>query len=191
MHSYIKLSTLNDFIFCPKSIYYHKLYDNYNPNLYHEKAQKEWKIAHESIDNKRYSSKKNIIQSLDVYSEFYWILWKIDIFDITKWNLIERKNKIKLDKNSNPIIYLWYKYQLWWQMYCLEELGYHVSNLWIHSLKDNKKYKIYKPSTKEFFNFYQLLKEYNNFNLFQKNWKQNIKKCRKCIYRELCDSYTW
>jgi hypothetical protein len=40
MESYIKLSTLNDFIFCPKSIFYHNLYDQYNDELYQEDAQK-------------------------------------------------------------------------------------------------------------------------------------------------------
>gem|GEM_PF-2376169 len=39
MESYIKLSTLNDFIFCPKSIYYHTLYDSYEKKLYQDEAQ--------------------------------------------------------------------------------------------------------------------------------------------------------
>jgi CRISPR-associated protein Cas4 len=62
MENYIKLSTLNDFIFCPKSIYYHNLYDNYNKNLYQEEAQKSGTIAHESIDNQTYSTRKDILQ---------------------------------------------------------------------------------------------------------------------------------
>ena len=52
MESYIKLSTLNDFIFCPKSIYYHTLYDSYEKKLYQDEAQIAWTIAHETIDNK-------------------------------------------------------------------------------------------------------------------------------------------
>jgi hypothetical protein len=39
MENYIKLSTLNDFIFCPKSIYYHNLYENYEKKLYQEESQ--------------------------------------------------------------------------------------------------------------------------------------------------------
>ncbi|MDR1945199.1 MAG: hypothetical protein LBQ59_03905 [Candidatus Peribacteria bacterium] len=62
MESYIKLSTLNDFIFCPKSIYYHTLYDQYNKELYQEEVQKAGTIAHETIDNKHYSTKKDILQ---------------------------------------------------------------------------------------------------------------------------------
>jgi len=62
MESYIKLSTLNDFIFCPKSIYYHNLYDNYEKKLYQEEAQIAGTIAHEAVDNKTYSSRKDILQ---------------------------------------------------------------------------------------------------------------------------------
>ena len=97
MESYIKLSTLNDFIYCEKSIFYHKLYDNYNENLFQKKAQIEWKLIHQAIDNKTYSSRKNILQWLEVYSEEYKIMWKIDIFNIETWELIERKTQIFKD----------------------------------------------------------------------------------------------
>lgn len=191
MESYIKLSTLNDFIFCPKSIYYHELYDNYNSNLYHEKAQKEWKIAHKNIDEKTYSTSKFCYQSLEVYSEEYKIHWKIDIFNALSWELIERKNQIYIDENWKPKIYLWYKYQLWWQMFCLEEEWFEVKSLYFYSVKDNKKYRIYKPSEKEKWQFKEMLEKYRKFDLFQKYWSQNTKKCIKCIYKELCDYYIW
>lgn len=69
MESYIKLSTLNDFIFCPKSIFYHELYDSYEKKLYQEEVQIAGTIAHESIDTAKYSSRKNVLQGLSVYSE--------------------------------------------------------------------------------------------------------------------------
>jgi CRISPR-associated protein Cas4 len=191
MESYIKLSTLNDFIFCPKSIYYHEIYDSYNPNLYHETAQKEWKIAHNSIDNKTYSTSKYFLQSLDVYSEQYWIHGKIDLYNIRTGELIERKNQIHRDEEWKEKIYTGYKYQLWWQMFCLLEMWYQVESLWFYSVKDNKKYRIYKPSTKELIQFENMLNNYKRFDLLAKNWKQNTQKCIKCIYRELCDYYIW
>jgi len=191
METYIKLSTLNDFIFCPKSIYYHTLYDNYDKNLYQEKAQKEGTKVHEAVDNKTYSSLRYILQWISVYGEHYKIAWKIDIFNTLTWELIERKNKIFLDENKKPKIYLWQKYQLWWQMFCLEEMWYNVKSLWIYSVKDNKKYRIYKPSDQQLSQFTKTLKKYRKFDLFQKNWHQNSKKCIKCIYRELCDYYIW
>lgn len=191
MESYIKLSTLNDFIFCPKSIYYHTLYDSYNKNIYQEQAQKEGTKVHEAVDNKTYSTSKYILQGMSVYGDYYKIAWKIDIFNTNTWELIERKNQIFLDENKNPKIYLWQKYQLWWQMFCLEEMWYNIQSLWIYSVKDNKKYRIYKPSTKQLLAFEKVLNKYRKFDLFQKNWRQNTEKCKKCIYRELCDYYIW
>lgn len=182
MESYIKLSTLNDFIFCPKSIYYHNLYDNYEKKIYQEEAQIAWTIAHESIDNQNYSSRKDILQWLSVYSEKYGIAGKIDLFYIREWKLIERKNKIEK-------IYLWYKYQLWWQMLCLEEMWYNIESLWFYSMSDNKAYKVYKPSFNEMEQFMEFLEKYRKFDLFQKKWTQNTQKCLKCIYKELCDYY--
>ena len=191
MENYIKLSTLNDFIFCPKSIYYHTLYDSYEKNIYQEKAQKEGTKIHEKVDNKTYSSSKHILQAMSVYSEFYQIAWKIDIFNTKTEELIERKTKIFLDKEWKPKIYLWQKYQLWWQMFCLQEMWYNVQSLWIYSVKDNKKYRIYKPNDMQLLKFQKILKEYKNFDLLQKNFRQNTQKCLKCIYRELCDYYIW
>lgn len=182
MESYIKLSTLNDFIFCPKSIYYHNLYDNYEKKLYQEEVQIAWTIAHESIDNGNYSSRKDILQWLSVYSEKYGIAGKIDLFYKREWKLVERKNKIEK-------IYLWYKYQLWWQMLCLEEMWYNVESLWLYSMSDNKTYKVYKPSFNEMEKFLELIEKYRKFDLLQKKWTQNTQKCLKCIYKELCDYY--
>ena len=144
-----------------------------------------------SIDEKTYSTKKNILQSLDVYNEYYKILWKIDIFNIETWELIERKKQIFLDENKKPKIYKWKRYQLWWQMFCLEEMWFEVKSLWIYSIKDNKKYRIYKPSKKEILEFEKTLEKYRKFDLLQKHWKQNANKCKECIYNELCDYYIW
>ncbi len=191
METYIKLSTLNDFIFCPKSIYYHTLYDNYEKNIYQEKAQKEGTKIHEAVDNKTYSTSKHILQWMSVYNEYYKIAGKIDVFNINTEELIERKTKIFLDKEWKPKIYLWQRYQLWGQMFCLQEMWYNVNSLWIYSVKDNKKYRIYKPSTNGLLDFEKFLKKYKKFDLLQKNWQQNTQKCIKCIYRELCDYYIW
>jgi len=191
MESYIKLSTLNDFIFCPKSIYYHTLYDSYEKKLYQDEAQIAWTIAHETIDNKVYSTSKYILQWLDVYSEEFKISWKIDIFNTKTWELIERKNQVHRDENNKEKIYTWYKYQLRWQMFCLEELWYHIKKISLYSMKDNKKYTIYKPDNKWLVKFQNLLEEYRKFNPNTKKWSQNTSKCMKCIYRELCDYYIW
>lgn len=192
METYIKLSTLNDFIYCSKSIFYSNLYhNNYQDKIFKWKKQIEWKIIHKSIDNHTYSTRKNILQGLYVYNDYYKIMWAIDIFDIKTWELIERKTEIFKDEKWKEKIYRWQRYQLWWQMFCLEEMWYEVKSLWIYSVKDNKKYRIYKPSSKEIIEFEWVLEKYKKFDLLQKNWKQNSQKCIKCIYKELCDYYIW
>ena len=181
MENYIKISTLNDFIFCPKSIYFHELYEKYNTSNYHTNYQKEWKINHESIDNQYYSNRKDILQWITIYSEKYKLLWKIDIYDKKTKTLIERKTMIKK-------IYLWYKYQLYAQFFCMKEMWYDVKKLKIYSIKDNKNYFIDIPDKDEKIKFEEFLNTYKNFNP-KKQFKPNRKKCEKCIYKELCDLY--
>ena len=182
MESYIRLSNLNDFIFCPKSIYYHNIYDNYEKKLYQEEAQIAGSIAHESIDNQNYSSRKDVLQWMEVYNEYYKICWKIDLFYMHEWKLVERKNKIEK-------VYLGYKYQLWGQMFCLEEMWYEVRSLQFYSMTDNKVHKLRKPTTDDILNFGHFLEKYRKFDMLSKSWTQNTEKCRRCIYRELCDYY--
>lgn len=182
METYIRLSNLNDFIFCPKSIYYHNIYDSYDKNLYQEEEQKAGTIAHESIDNANYSSRKDILQWTPVYSELYKIAGKIDLFYIKEGKLVERKNKIEK-------IYLGYKYQIWGQMLCLEEAGYKVHQMQFYSMHDNKTYKVYRPSIDELMKFEEMLEKYRKFEILKENWTQNTEKCRRCIYRELCDYF--
>jgi len=189
MENYIRLSTLNDFIFCPKSIFYHTLYESYEKKTYQDEVQIAGTIAHESIDTGKYSSRKDVLQGLSVYSEVYKIAGKIDLFFIKEGKLVERKNQIHRDETGKEKIYLGYKYQLWGQMFCLEELGYRVEKLELHSMKDNKTYKVYRPSEKEEEQFRQMLEKYRKFDLLQEHWRQNTEKCRRCIYRELCDYY--
>ena len=48
MEDYISISTLNDFIFCPYSIYLHNVYMDTDEELYHATPQTKGRIAHES-----------------------------------------------------------------------------------------------------------------------------------------------
>lgn len=58
-----------------------------------------------------------------------------------------------------------------------------------YSLQDNKKYRLYRPSTEELEKFQATIERYKRFSPLRENWKQNTMKCRKCIYRELCDYF--
>jgi CRISPR-associated protein Cas4 len=181
MEEIILISYLNDFIFCPISIYFHKLYGNMETKLYQRDYQINGTDAHKSIDTKTYSTRLDILQGIDVYTEEYGILGKIDIFDIKNGILTERKKKI-------VEIYDGYIFQIYAQYYALNEMGYNVKKIRLHSLDDNKTYNIDLPDEniemKE--KFQKLIKEIREFS-FENFEQTNKKKCEKCIYEPSCD----
>mgnify|MGYP005843521163 CR=1 FL=1 len=181
MESYIPIAYLNDFIFCPRSIYFHQLYGKYNDGLYKKKPQYAGKAAHESIDNKKYSTRKGVLQGLDVYSEVYGLCGKIDVFDISAKCLTERKRSVKT-------IYDGYILQLYAQYYCLLEMGYVVSSLKIHDLSRNKNYSIDLPdeNTQMKEKFLAVVNGLRTYDL-NDSFQPNKLKCQNCIYSNLCD----
>lgn len=90
----ISISNLNDFIFCPVSIYFHSLENDTEKSLYQDEYQINGTAAHEKVDKAEYSDKTSILQAVSVYSERFNIYGKIDIFDVDKGILTERKKKI-------------------------------------------------------------------------------------------------
>lgn len=181
MEETILISYLNDFIFCPVSIYFHKLYGNLDKNIYQSKDQIDGTYAHKTIDTGTYSSRKNILQGIDIYTEEFRIQGKIDTFDIKVGVLTERKNKIKE-------IYDGYIFQLYAQYYALTEMGYTVNKMRFHSIIDNKNYevKIPKEDIEMDNKFRNLIKEMREFNI-EEFEQTNIKKCERCIYEPSCD----
>lgn len=182
MEELIRISILNDFIFCPRSIYYHNIFDNYDESLYHTTFQTNGKHVHKNVDKKKYSSKSSIIQGIDVFNEELGITGKIDLFDLEKKELIERKNKIKT-------IYEGYYLQLFAQYFCLIEMGYEIKKISFYSLSDNKKHKINLPTNEDKERLKEIIDKMNSFNLEDKKFSQNPNKCAMCIYRSLCDYY--
>lgn len=71
---------LNDIIFCPYSIYLHNVYMDTDERLYHAKPQTKGKIAHESVDNKTSSNRKDDLLSLPVYSSQYRLMGRVDVY---------------------------------------------------------------------------------------------------------------
>lgn len=181
MESYIPISYLNDFIFCPRSIYFHQLYGNLSTRLYHDMPQIEGKAAHVTIEGKRYSTRKSILQGIDVYSEKYRICGKIDIFDVETGLLTERKKHI-------ATIYDGYIFQLYAQYYGLTEMGYEVKRLRFYSCDDNKTHPVRLPGEEPEMQsaFEDTIDQINSCDL--ENYVQaNRKKCENCIYKSLCD----
>ena len=86
---YISISTLNDFIFCPYSIYLHNVYMESDEGLYHATPQTKGRNAHETIDAKKASNRAGDLQSLSVLSEEYKLMGKIDLYRAKEKKLIE------------------------------------------------------------------------------------------------------
>ena len=176
----IPISNLNDFIFCPVSIYFHSLEYETEKMTYQDKPQIDGTAAHEKSDSGLYSSKKGILQAVSVYCGKYNVAGKIDIFDSEKGALTERKKKIKT-------VYDGYVFQLFAQYFALSEMGYDVKEIRLYSMDDNRVYKIEKPENDPtmLLKFEELIENINSFDF--DNFKQNnILKCGNCIYEPLC-----
>ena len=181
MDDIIIISNLNDFIFCPVSIYFHGLYGYSDILTYQSKSQLNGTKAHETVDHGNYSTRKEILTGIDVYSEKYRIIGKIDVYDSRKRMLIERK------KHVNKI-YDGYVFQLYGQYYSMVEMGYTVDFLKIHSIDDNKNYNIALPE-----NDLEMKQKFENLictmRTFDMNGfvQDNAQKCSNCIYEDACD----
>lgn len=181
MEELILISYLNDFIYCPISIYFHRLYGNRDTMLYHTKAQIDGLAAHSSIDTGQYTTSKNILQGIEVYSEKYGIIGKIDMYDKHKKILTEKKKHIE-------IIYDGYIFQLYAQYFAMTEMGYEIEEIRLYSIDTNKVYKVKLPKDDPimYSKFEELLKNIRTFDVHK--FKQtNIEKCSKCIYEPSCD----
>lgn len=175
------ISLINDFIFCPASIYFHGLYYGIDTMLYQAEDQINGCFSHTAIEEGRYSSRKNILQATPVYSEKYNITGKIDIFDTQSGLLTERKRKVS-------VIYDGYVLQLYAQYFCLMEMGFKVNKMRIYSMTDNKTHPIALPEEDPAMlsKFLATIHYMQNFSLdgYQQT---NKEKCMRCIYEPACD----
>lgn len=180
MTDYIPLSTLNDFIFCPYSIYLHSVYMEAAEDLYKATPQTRGTIAHEGVDQKKSSTRKTDIMSLPVYSDEFGISGKIDIYKQDRKLLIERKNNLKR-------IFRGQIYQLWGQYFCMKEMGFEVEHLAFYEISTNKMIDVDLPEEEgreEFLGFIRKFKEYDPLTT---TFCINPNKCVHCIYCNLCD----
>jgi CRISPR-associated exonuclease Cas4 len=182
MEIYLRITQLNDFIFCPRSIYFHNIYEeNYNEDMFHKTWQKKGQAAHKAIDKGYYSSSKDILQGMTVYSEKYQLVGKIDTFNLKSGELTERKYSITK-------VYDGFRYQIYAQYFALLEMGYNVKSLKLYSKKSNLSYPINLPNEKDIKEFESVIDNIHDFSLEQP-FTQNPQKCHNCIYNPLCDIY--
>lgn len=179
MEDYISISSLNDYIFCPYSIYLHNVYKDTDEGIYHASPQTKGKAAHLSVDNKTSSTKVSEVPSLSVYSDSLGIIGKIDVYREDKKILIERKYKLqKLFKGQI--------YQLWAQYFCLLEMGYQVKEIAFYEISTNKMIPLELPGDSEYSELKNFIEEYKRYNpLNEITVSKN--KCVHCIYCNLCD----
>jgi len=177
MEPYIQISKINDFVYCPMSLYLHGMYEGFSQRVYHEKPQVVGKINHEAIDEKTYSTAKRFLVGIEVYSERYNIMGKIDMYDRETETLIERKTRVKQ-------VYDGYRYQLYAQYFCMTEMGYPIQKLVLRSLEDNRNYPLPVPSekeTREFEGVLQAMRAFDPKSLFS----HRCPKCALSIYGAL------
>lgn len=170
---------LNDFIFCPYSIYLHNVYMDKDEGMYHATPQTRGKIAHETIDNKTASRKSDDIISLPIYSDKYALMGKIDIYRQKEELLIERKYQLKK-------IFRGQLYQLWAQYYCMREMGYTINQLAFYEISTNRMIPVAIPGDMEKTEFENFLNTVNGYDP-SIPINVNINKCKHCIYCSLCD----
>lgn len=182
MIDYISISTLNDFIFCPYSIYLHNVYMETDEDLYYATPQTKGAAAHEAVDKKTASSRKNEILALPVFSDELGIIGKIDVYRKKEKLLIERKYQLKQ-------IFQGQIYQLWAQYFCMIEMGYEIEKIAFYEISTNKMIPIDLPGEagkSELSDFIESFKNYDPSCTLV----ANPNKCLHCIYCNLCDKTT-
>jgi CRISPR-associated protein Cas4 len=179
MFELIPISQLNDFIFCPYSIYLHNVYQSANEDLYHDTPQTLGRASHNAIDEQKYSSKKDNVSGISVYSNEFGLVGKIDIYKGADKHLIERK--YKLEK-----IYKGQIYQLWAQYFCLKEMGYEIEKLSFYATSTNKSFPVGIPTEQDKQELMNFIEQFKNFNP-EIQIEINENKCKHCIYCNLCD----
>lgn len=177
------ISNLNDFIFCPASMYFHLLEEGENL-LVQDACQLNGSHAHRNSDSAAYSTKVSVLQGIGIYCEKYNLVGKIDTFDSQSGVLTERKKKIKK-------VYDGYVFQLYAQYFALVEMGYTINTMKLYSMDDNKIYEIPKPEDnfQMLYKFEKTIYDINHFSI-SKFKQDNEFKCKNCIYEPLC-SYSY
>lgn len=175
----IAFTTLNDFVFCPASIYFHNMYDGVEGLLYKEAPQLKGTQAHTKIDKGTHYD-ADVISGISLYVERYNLLGKIDRYKQSTHLLIESKRIIKE-------VYDGYIFQLYAQYFGMIEAGYVVDELRLYDISHNKYYTVAKPEDDPLMlgKFESLIEEIESFNLAHFT-PENISKCRNCIYCNIC-----
>ncbi len=178
MDGFVSFSQLNDFLFCPRSLYLHSLYYGYKTSLFHDTAQANGTAAHETIDNNTYK-RKGWVSGIWLCSPTYGIYGKCDLYNATTGVLVERKRTVHR-------LFLGLIMQVWAQAVCLEERGNIVGKIFLHSLTDNIKHSVKLPDAGVKSQLKALVYDIKSYTLLQGDLNPSVYKCQNCIYAPLC-----
>lgn len=186
METYLPITYLNDFVFCPYSIYLHQVFDTNAEDLYSANPQQRGKAAHFDIDvleqptvAQESESQSPILKGIYVISNKLGVYGKIDSLFVDEKRLVESKYEIKT-------LYRGYYYQLWCHYYALVEMGYKIETIQFYSIKDQRTLDIDIPTEKDFQELKNHIKKIAWFD-FESDINVNPEKCKRCIYASLCD----
>jgi CRISPR-associated protein Cas4 len=178
METYLPISYLNDFVFCPYSIYLHQIFDAGEDDTYSASPQQKGRTAHITIDKP--VKKLKGIRGIYVISDKLRLYGKIDIYYPDKKRLVEFKRKIST-------IYRGYYYQIWAQYFCMEEMGYQVKELAFYTKRNNLRIPVPLPQKAEFNELFNHVRKIAQFSPEDYQIEINPNKCKHCIYSALCD----
>lgn len=182
MEEILPITNLNDFLFCPRSLYYGNIFRrSLGQDGYQQSPQKVGLAAHRTVDEGSYSSRKSILTGMMVYCEKYGLLGRIDVYDESTRTVTERKWSISA-------VWEGFRLQLHAQYFALEEMGFPVAYLRLHSQKDNQTYEVPLPTEQDAHRLEEVIAQMRAFR-FETPYSPNPRKCAGCIYRELCDIY--
>jgi CRISPR-associated exonuclease Cas4 len=184
VETFLPISYLNDFVFCPYSIYLHQVYDNSVEDAYSAAPQQKGKQSHQKIDEPNNSKKisNTILKGIYVLSNKLGVYGKIDTLYVNKNKLVESKYRINT-------IYRGYYYQIWAQYFALTEMGFAIEQLAFYSISNNTTHEVAIPTIENFEELRNHVKKIARFD-FEKEISINIEKCKHCIYASLCDKTT-
>lgn len=178
MTDLIAISLLNDYIFCPYSIYLHNVYMESDTDVYHATPQVVGRNAHEVVDTKR-ATNAHILEALPVISHELGIFGKIDVYRKDTKTLTERKYNLKQ-------IFQGQIYQLWAQYFCLTEMGYQVERLCFYEISTRKTTPMPLPTASDKQQLQEFLSRFRTYDPHAP-FSPNPNKCLHCVYCNLCD----
>lgn len=180
MDNYIEISTLNDFSFCPYSIYLHNVYKGASEDIYYAAPQIQGRYSHCNVDSGRVARNEGDVSGMSVISHRYGLVGKIDVYKASAAQLIERKRNI-------ATVYQGQLYQLWAQMLCMEEMGYVVKSMGFYDVSTRKLTPVNLPNDHDLAEFELFLNRYRNYDPYRDRIVTVRAKCLHCIYCNLCD----